>query len=205
MAFIGPGSEWFWTALSGVVLAVTFLAIYRQLALARSAGAQQQLAADTREWTSERMLRHRLDILVSLRDDKDPALVPLSAASAVADYWDAVGSLAHDGHLDRKVIDGANCQLWWATLAPFVRKVRADWGDPQIGHAWERLAGEMAEMNRREGHGVVDYAAMLTEKLEGRIAATQDGIRTEQALRTLILAAQDPVAATPPAPAAPSA
>jgi hypothetical protein len=27
MAFIGPGSEWFWTALSGLVLAVTFIAI----------------------------------------------------------------------------------------------------------------------------------------------------------------------------------
>jgi hypothetical protein len=26
MSFIGPGSEWFWTALSGLVLAVTFSA-----------------------------------------------------------------------------------------------------------------------------------------------------------------------------------
>ena len=36
MAFIGPGSEWFWTAVSGIVLAITFIAItfiaiYRQL------------------------------------------------------------------------------------------------------------------------------------------------------------------------------
>ena len=31
MSFIGPGSEWFWTAVSGLVLAVTFIAIYRQL------------------------------------------------------------------------------------------------------------------------------------------------------------------------------
>ena len=31
MSLIGPGSEWFWTALSGIVLAGTFLAIYRQL------------------------------------------------------------------------------------------------------------------------------------------------------------------------------
>jgi hypothetical protein len=192
MAFIGPGSEWFWTALSGAVLAVTFLAIYRQLALARSAGAQQQLALDTREWQSERMLRHRLDVLLALRDGSDPAGVPLASASALADYWDGVGSLAHDGHLDRKVIDSANCQLWWATLAPFIRKARADWGDPQIGQAWERLAGEMADMGRRGGHEIVDYAAMLAEKLDGRIAATQDGIKVEQALRTLILAAPDP-------------
>ena len=36
MAFIGPGSEWFWTALSGLILAVTFIPIYRQLRTQRA-------------------------------------------------------------------------------------------------------------------------------------------------------------------------
>ena len=40
MAFIGPGSEWFWTALTGLVLAVTFVGIYRQLSITRSASAR---------------------------------------------------------------------------------------------------------------------------------------------------------------------
>jgi hypothetical protein len=31
LAFIGPGSEWFWTALQFTALAITFIAIYRQL------------------------------------------------------------------------------------------------------------------------------------------------------------------------------
>jgi hypothetical protein len=31
MAFFGPGSEWFWTALQFTALAITFIAIYRQL------------------------------------------------------------------------------------------------------------------------------------------------------------------------------
>jgi hypothetical protein len=31
LALIGPGSEWFWTALQFTVLATTFIAIYRQL------------------------------------------------------------------------------------------------------------------------------------------------------------------------------
>ncbi len=34
MVLIGPGSEWFWTAVSGIVLAITFVANFRQLALA---------------------------------------------------------------------------------------------------------------------------------------------------------------------------
>lgn len=36
MAFIGPGSEWLWTTVSGIVLAVTFVAINRQLRLQAS-------------------------------------------------------------------------------------------------------------------------------------------------------------------------
>ena len=31
LALIGPGSEWFWTALQFSALAITFVAIYRQL------------------------------------------------------------------------------------------------------------------------------------------------------------------------------
>jgi hypothetical protein len=31
MAFIGPGSDWFWTALQFTALAINFYAIYRQL------------------------------------------------------------------------------------------------------------------------------------------------------------------------------
>jgi hypothetical protein len=31
MTLIGPGSEWFWTALQATALAITFIAIYRQL------------------------------------------------------------------------------------------------------------------------------------------------------------------------------
>jgi len=31
LTLIGPGSEWFWTALQATALAITFIAIYRQL------------------------------------------------------------------------------------------------------------------------------------------------------------------------------
>ena len=68
MAFVGPGSEWFWTALSGIVLAVTFLGIYRQLSIARSANAFEQMNRLTNEWESERMNRHKLEILLALRE-----------------------------------------------------------------------------------------------------------------------------------------
>ena len=191
LAFLGPGSEWFWTALSGIVLAVTFIAIYRQLRLARSMGAREQLASSAREWGSERMLRHRLDVLLALRDGAEPANVPLAAATAVADYWGDLGDLTREGHLDREVIDSANCRLWWATLAPWVGKARVDWGDPNIGDSWEWLVGMMARMSQRDGQ-VIDYDGMLTETLAGRISATQGALRVEQALRTVTFAMPEP-------------
>ena len=43
MAFLGPGSEWFWTALQFIALAITFYAIYRQLR-----GQQEQMRESTK-------------------------------------------------------------------------------------------------------------------------------------------------------------
>lgn len=43
MAFVGPGSEWFWTALQFSALAITLIAIYRQLR-----GQHQQIRDNTK-------------------------------------------------------------------------------------------------------------------------------------------------------------
>ena len=128
MAFIGPGSEWFWTALSGIVLAVTFIAIYRQLRLQRSQGAIEQIDAFTCEWNSERFLSYRLNLLVALQGGADPAHVPDAAAGTLSNYWEAIGALARAGHLDRRLLwdnHGNSCQLWWGYLGPYCRATRA--------------------------------------------------------------------------------
>ena len=41
MAFFGPGSEWFWAALQFTALLITFIAIYRQLRITRSAARRR--------------------------------------------------------------------------------------------------------------------------------------------------------------------
>ena len=63
MVFVGPGSEWFWAALSGVVTAITLLAILRQLRMQQGAEAIEQVDAFMREFFSERQLRHQLTLL----------------------------------------------------------------------------------------------------------------------------------------------
>jgi hypothetical protein len=104
MAFIGPCSEWFWTAVSGIVLAVTFLAIYRQLRLQASASAIEQLGSYEREWKSERSTRYKLEIELALRDGAEPADAASGAAHAIAGFWENIASLTRAGHIDPKLL-----------------------------------------------------------------------------------------------------
>jgi len=87
MAFIGPGSEWFWTAISGLVLAITFFAIYRQLRLQRDSAAIEQVAEMERLWTSERMSRSKLAVLLAIEAGTAPMDIPDKPATHVGDFW----------------------------------------------------------------------------------------------------------------------
>ena len=201
MSFIGPGSEWFWTALSGLVLAVTFIAIYRQLSLARGADAREQLELYDREWKSERLTRCKLEILLARRDGGDPAKVPQAAALAIAGFWEKSAALVRGGHLDPKLLhsfNGGACPVWWVALAPVLGKLRAESGDPTEWELFEGLAEAMTRMDQRAGVGVVNEA-WLAGQLDSRIAGLQDQLRYEQALRAVIVASPDAAPAAFPA------
>ena len=205
MAFIGPGSEWFWTALSGVITVVTLLAIYRQFRLQVHASAAEQLAEFRREAYSEQMLRYGLDVMVALRDHKDPADVPDAAVLGIADYWENIAILARAGHRDTKLLwrsDSASTQIVWAWLAPWVLKARAE---SRFGfasyHDLEWLAGVMAEMDRRAGRPAITQATVASN-LEHWITLHQDLIRYAQAARAGVVASAETVPAAPPATSA---
>lgn len=195
MAFIGPGSEWFWTALSGIVLAVTFVAIYRQLSLQSSQRAIEQMKRLENEYASERMARHRLPIRVAIRDGAAPSTIPDGSATVLANYWEGVAALARAGHLDRSLLyrsDGTGCQVWWAILAPWISRIRATWAEPSLWEDFEWLAEFMAEMDRkkRATSRAYDHSflAWLQDEL---IREDEELLRVEQALRTVIVASPD--------------
>jgi hypothetical protein len=205
MAFIGPGSEWFWTALSGIVLAVTFLAIYRQLRLQRSASAREQLASMDREWMSERMTSYQLAVVTALRDGADRAQLPDGPASGLANWWERIGQLARSGDIDRKTLYpgyGLHAQAWWAILAPYVRQKRAEQGNPHNFEDNEWLAGIMAEMDRQAGRPPADEA--MLGPLDVLIARLKERLRVEEVLRTVIVASPEALAAAPAPAAAPA-
>jgi hypothetical protein len=186
MVVIGPGSEWFWTAISGVVLAATFLAIYRQLRIQASTTAFDQLTAFERELSSERLIRAKLLVLCALRDGADPVDVPPMAANSIALFWEKLGSLTRAGHIDAKLLrngSGPQAQVWWPVFAPWIRSQRAEEGDPKIFENFEWLAKAMDELDRRAGVPLIVTPEWLAISLERRIGALIAGLHEEQALR----------------------
>ena len=205
LAFIGPGSEWFWTAVSGIVLAVTFIAIWRQLALQRSAAGYAQVTDLSRQDVAEPMLRVKVEIYQALRDGCKPTEVPFGAASYLIDFWEDVAVLVRQGHINRRLLHetmGNGCRRWWATLHPFVERVRAETG-PRGAEHFEWLAGQMADLDRKVGDQTIYDAEYIARTLENHLRNQSDRLRTAEELRGFVLRpASQTVNHAQPAPAA---
>jgi hypothetical protein len=206
LAFIGPGSEWFWTAVSGLVLAITFLAIYRQLRLQRDAAATGQVNGLLNEWSSERMARAKLTVLLALDAGTDPLDLPDRALSHVGFFLQRAGYLAQRGHMDRRLVYehlGSQIQDWWAWLGPRVLAVREASHDPGVWQGFEWLAADAAARDAAPGVRRRDDV-----ELAKYIEHFQQAIELEEALRTVpvrLTATPIPVTIVRPELAAPLA
>jgi hypothetical protein len=205
MAFIGPGSEWFWTALSGIVVAVTLLVIYRQLRLQGDAAATEQVNSLLTEWSSERMARAKLTVLLALEAGTDPLYLPDRALSHIGFFLQRVGYLAQRGHMDRRLVHehlGSQIQDWWAWLSPRVLAEREASHDPGLWQGFEWLAGYAAARDADRGVRRRDDAEFARY-----IEHFQQAIELEEALRTVpvrLTATPIPVTSVGPEYAAPA-
>jgi hypothetical protein len=189
-ALIGPGSEWFWAMLQFVVVAATLIGLYRQLRLQSSQQAIEQLGAFDHEWREELYNHVCLEILVALRSGVDPARIPEGLAVSIGAFWEKIGGLVRAGHIDPELLwngSGGDCAVWWTTLAPVTRRLRAEAEGPTYLENFEWLAGIMDERNRRAGQLPTDEA-WLASNMERRIRMFQDLIRVQQSLRTVVIA-----------------
>lgn len=185
LVLIGPGSEWFWTAISGVVLAVTFLAIYRQLGAQRAANAFQQVNALWDEWSSEPLTRARLAVFVSLRDGSSLLALPAHGFGRVMNYWEKVAGLVRAGHVPLALVDqsyGSDVWLWWQLLEPKLTKIRLDESEPGIGIDFEWLAQRVTPPAVPR-----DAREVATRNLEVWIPNLQGLIRDMEATRAVTL------------------
>jgi hypothetical protein len=175
MAFVGPGSEWFWGAISGLILTVTFIAIYRQLRLQRDAAAIQQLTDLEHEWSSERMARAKLTLLLALEAGTGRDDLPNRAVSEIGFFWQRVGYLVRTGHLDRGLVFahlGDQLQFWSTILRP-------PWPD----FAW--LAADAVALDAKRGLATRTDPASLAPEIPDLIAHFREAIEMFEALRTV--------------------
>src|SRR5689334_15169109 len=153
IVLVGPGSEWFWTAVSGIVLAVTFVAIYRQLALARSANAFEQVERMTSIWESELASRHKLAILESIAAGTPLDSIPQGSATFVQNFWEQNAALVRAGHVDLKMMYpqfGPNIRYWHAVTAPNMRRYRQE-NQVRVFEYFDWLNDRMTEVDRHRG------------------------------------------------------
>ena len=155
LTLIGPGSEWFWSMLQLVVVAVSLFALYRQVRLQSSASAIEQTRAITSEWNvrgaAPESSRHPAGTARRRRQ-----LGPLPArGDRGREFWERVGWLGlRTGKIDRRIVHayvGAAVRLWWQLLAPNTQQFRELQQDEAIFEHFGWLATTMAAMDRPGG------------------------------------------------------
>lgn len=202
LVLFGAGSEWFWSMLQFVVVAVTLIGIYVQLRQARAANAFAQATAMQQEWYGERLERRRLAIYVALRDGgPDADLTDL--AIPIGNFWDGVGGLVRAGHVELAVASeglGLAARLWWTLLEPAVRTSQAEFGSGVYEH-FEWFAAEAHRFLGVRGStpgDALDRQRVIATSAR-QIAAIQARIAEIEAMRTVTLAPARPTADSAPA------
>jgi hypothetical protein len=172
MAFIGPGSEWFWTALQFSALAITFVAIYRQVRAQRSASLYEQLTAWNVEFLGPKMVRDKLALLLEI-ERRDPALGFPLANDEVPDFFERLGYLVSRGDVRRE--DFWNdarpvLSFYWGVLAPYIEHDRQASGDPTLYRWFEWVELEMRKIDlKRTGRVVVFDPSSRASEIADRI------------------------------------
>jgi len=183
LSLLGPGSEWFWTAVSAIALVVTLLARSTGSCFCSEVRRTQQLEELNREWESERCLRYRRAVALTLQTGGD--LEPLEGPGRIGDFWDKLGSLVRAGHAGRGQITAQWADIiliYWTMLEPMTRSMRIAHGQPAEWEHFEWLANRM----RRDGRDHVWALTPLSpERIDTWIAILDRSIAVEESLRSL--------------------
>ena len=184
-AIFGPGSEWLWTMAQFLALAVTGVAIYRQLRAQAWANGLKIFSRFGDDFQSEQMIRQKLEALIEIAGG-NRRMTP--ALDHIGGWFDGLAEARYHGHMSPKNAAeefGLVAQLYWALFAPLAPEFRKV--DPTIWKTWERWLAEVREYERKAGD-VQDLsperlARWLPETIEYYIAR----LRIEQETRTGVI------------------
>jgi hypothetical protein len=185
IVFIGPGSEWFWTAVSGIILAITFVAIWRQLSLARSVNAFEQLTRLEDEWGNEAMTRAKLEVARALVAGDMP---PYGPATFVGNFCERMGNLVKAGHVGARLVyesTGPSISYWWALLSEWTYQTRREEQDDTLLVNFEWLVRMFSTFATKDGLKSFNYDnhAETIRLLPKGIAGYEDRLRLFEEMR----------------------
>lgn len=176
VTLVGPNSAWLWSAISGIALVLSLLAIYRQVSMQRSSNAIQQVTNLRVEYNSELWVGERIECINQLLSD-EPVTLHSTSVWAVAEYFDNIGTLARKRHLDRTLLYsllGGNAVSWWAILTPTFDDLNIQESAPGYIDDFKWLVTDI--LKRREGKGTVAGASSTTITPE-YLREMRDGLR----------------------------
>ena len=124
--------------VSGLVVAVTFIIIYRQLKAQAAANAFQRIETVHRRWVSTELVLARLEVALQLRDGTLD-VADDTRPDAILGFFELVRDLNRQGYLDDEEIAGARRQPWSGRIS------RARHPSP------ERARGRPREVERPRG------------------------------------------------------
>ena len=149
LVLIGPASEWFWTAFSGVLVAISLWAVFRQLKLQIGQKMRDDIASLEALYSSERFLRYRLQLAIALRDGTPPAQMPEGACTAIGGFWEEVGSFTKGKHFDKRMTAkmlGSMAVGVWLHLEPWVLFQRHEYSSEETFSDYEWLVHELVRI-----------------------------------------------------------
>lgn len=181
LTIVGPGSEWFWAALQGIVVAVSLWAVFRQLRIQTAQKLRDDVARLNAEYQAERLLRYRLAVWTAVRDETAPADVPKGAFYALGNFWEGVAGFTKEKHFDAQLMAyhlGSDACFVWTAMGAWTQHVRAT-QDPQYLSDFEWFVGEVV---RREPALASDLDQPRSRYASG-VATLEGLLATEVALR----------------------
>jgi hypothetical protein len=184
LTIVGPGSEWFWVMAQFLALALTGLAIFRQLRAQRSGALYDQMSAWTREFADPSMTRHKLALMLAL-ENRDPGLGLPRANDEIPDYFERLGYLISQGHVRLADVWHNSRELvafYWGVLEPYIEAERKRTGDPTIYHWFEWLEYDMRKMDaRRLGRSRAFDSSRRAPAIADRISVLRARLQRERA------------------------
>jgi hypothetical protein len=159
----GNGSEWFWSFMQFVIIAVTITLIYGELRLSAATHLLGSLTSLNERWTSHDMVSQRQKICHAYL--KREQILTLGTQN-VFTFFEELGLYAKRGWVPPRVIWDTysyHIECYWDMCSQEVVDRRSKLNDPSVFENFDQLAKDMRVINKKRG---ISFSKRTAEQLK---------------------------------------